>query len=400
VSIFFLPLANKKGVSGEDIPIEGAAWLTSTPPISQPQVRIEAAYQLHEYPGGDHSDGAYYSGLGDTESAERNEIEPCLETTMARTETSVALKTASETPTNSEYTCSTCSEGFHYDGSWWSLHYHLKDSGHTIECTASGCNQRFVSLEERKAHERRPHTSGHGRLATSTLFDCVQCNASFRSKSDLLRHAKEQQHQPYACDCGAAFSRLDVLNRHLDSFGTDDPEYPCGYCRRHRGAEGFRRKDHLMQHIRNYHHHEIDVANEGNAAASSSISTSRLKYTFPVCSHPECPQYRSEAFKQLPRSAQEQDKPFASQSAYTKHMREEHNECTFPCDVEGCTRIGRRGYFREKDLIKHRADQHPDAPDYRVSARDVRYRCPEPGCGAMLDFSSLSWHYALHAKRN
>jgi hypothetical protein len=77
-------------------------------------------------------------------------------------------------------------------------------------------------------------------------------------------------------------------------------------------------------------------------------------------------------------------------------MREEHDECAFPCDIAGCTRIGRRGYFREKDLIKHRNEQHPDALDYRVSVRELHHMCTEPGCGALLGFSSLKWHYAGH----
>jgi uncharacterized Zn-finger protein len=151
----------------------------------------------------------------------------------------------------------------------------------------------FVAPLERDAHERRPHTNGHGRIATPTPFDCVECNESLSSKADLLRHAKEKQHQPYSCECGALFSRLDVLNRHLESLGTDEPKHPCKYCRRHRGANGFRRRDHLTQHIRNYHHLELDDE-------STAASASRLKFYFPVCSHPDCPQYRDESFKTLP----------------------------------------------------------------------------------------------------
>ena len=106
---------------------------------------------------------------------------------------------------------------------------------------------------------------------------------------------------------------------------------------------------------------------------SAGASASRLKFYFPVpiCSHPECPQYRDESFKTLPRSAQEKDKPFLTQGAYTKHMREEHNECAFPCDVQGCDRVGRRGYFREKDMIKHRRESHPNASPYQPSERDT-----------------------------
>jgi len=226
-------------------------------------------------------------------------------------------------------------------------------------------------------------------LLRPRLTDCVECGESFTSQADLLRHAKEKQHQPYSCGCGAFFSRLDVLYRHLKSLGTDAPKYTCKYCRRHRGANGFRRLDHLTQHIRNYHHLEMDDE-------STRVSAPRFELHFPVCTHPDCPQYRDEAFKTLPRSTQKTNRPFPTQSAYTKHMREEHNECAFPCDVQGCDRVGKRGYFREKDMIKHRRESHLDAPPYQPSERDSKYRCTEPGCGAVLDPSSTYWHRRAH----
>ena len=250
------------------------------------------------------------------------------------------------------------------------------------------CDQKFILQAERDAHERTPHVAGHGRTLTSTLNDCVECEETFSSKANLLRHAKEAQHQPYGCECGSLFSRLDVLNRHLESFSSEDPKYPCTYCKLHRGSNGFRRLDHLKQHIRNYHHLEMDDERTG--------AESRLKYAFPVCSHHGCPQYRDKAFQQLPRKSQAENKPFNSQSAYTKHMRDEHNECIFPCDVPGCSRIGRRGYFREKDLLNHRRQEHPDAPKYSVAKRELRIHCTEPGCGAQLDPSSMKYHMEYH----
>lgn len=278
--------------------------------------------------------------------------------------------------------CRDCGESFPYsdrkDG-------HARSFNHGAwSCKEIGCDRTFVTFAERDAHARRPHTSGHGRIWTPTPNDCVECMETLPKKADLLRHAKEAQHRPYGCECGALFSRLDVLNRHLESFGSEDPKYPCKYCKLHRGPDGFRRLDHLNQHIRNYHH--LDT---GDDAITPS---SRIKYVFPVCSHPDCPQYRDEAFKQLPRKAQAVDKPFHSQSAYTKHMRDEHNECTFPCGVAGCSRTGRRGYFREKDLLNHRRQEHPDAPKYTVTKREIRLRCTEPGCDMLSDPSSIGRH--------
>jgi hypothetical protein len=289
--------------------------------------------------------------------------------------------------------CNECGETFHgvvplYYHAPWNKRNHAKRTGHfAYACKVTECKITFSDEQERDAHELRPHVAGHGRAKTATPFECFACKTAFQSKADLLRHGKELQHQPYACECGAVFSRIDVLNRHLESFGTDDPKYPCKYCKRHRGAEGFRRLDHLNQHIRNYHHHEID-----DEPTEEKARSSRLKYYFPICPHLGCPQYRDGSFKELPHRIQAQQKPFESQSAYTKHMREVHNECTFPCDVPGCDRVGRRGYFREKDLLKHRRDQHPDASAYEVAKRDLRIRCTEKGCSALLDPSSMMYH--------
>jgi len=258
-------------------------------------------------------------------------------------------------------------------------------------CIQLACDKTFVGRYERDAHERTPHIFGHGRKLTPAPNDCIECEQTFLSKAKLLWHAKEAQHQAYGCECGALFSRLDVLNRHLESFSNEDPKHPCKYCRLHRGPNGFRRLDHLNQHIRNYHHLELDD--------QITAAEARLKYVFPVCSHPECPQFRDEGFKQLPRLTQAKRKPFASQSAYTKHMRDEHNECIFPCNVSGCTRVGRRGYFREKDLLNHRRQEHPDAPKYAVPKRELRLRCTEPGCEALLHPSSMNHHAVYHEWR-
>ncbi|KAE9375842.1 hypothetical protein N431DRAFT_403854 [Stipitochalara longipes BDJ] len=288
--------------------------------------------------------------------------------------------------------CRDCGISFATSSSWISRRKkdsHAKFSNHgAYSCKFSNCGITFVIQAERDAHEQTPHIAGHGRTLTTTPNDCVECEETFLTKANLLRHAKETQHQPYRCECGALFSRLDVLNRHLESFNNEDPKHPCKYCKLHRGPNGFRRLDHLKQHIRNYHHLEMDDEIAG--------ASSRLKFVIPVCPHPECPQYRNEAFKQLPRKSQVEAKPFNSQFAYTKHMRDEHNECTFPCDVSGCARTGRRGYFREKDLLNHRRQEHPDAARYDVAKRELRLRCTEPGCNALLDPSSMTYHMGIH----
>ncbi|KUJ13146.1 uncharacterized protein LY89DRAFT_651228 [Mollisia scopiformis] len=260
---------------------------------------------------------------------------------------------------NNIYKCHICEKVFGIAYSWsvygWGayvLNNHAKQTGHLAwACSASGCDQSFLTHRERDAHQRRPHLNGHGRINPDSPNDCAECGMSSRSNAALIRHAEEHLHQPYGCQCGVFFSRRDVLHRHLDSLSRSKPEYPCTYCKRHRGADGFRRKDHLLQHMRNYHHLETEPDS--------------FRVTFPVCSHADCAFYRNEAFAKSENA--EDNKPFASQSAYTRHMREEHNESPFPCTISGCNRIGKKGYFREKDLRLHHLKEHPNAPAYRAT---------------------------------
>jgi hypothetical protein len=285
-----------------------------------------------------------------------------------------------------------CNQEFeHYSA----LLQHNQETGHcSFKCRVAKCDEFFVSQGERAAHENTPHNSGHKRIHPDHPHHCFECNQDLSSKAELLRHARVQQHKPYICDCGTSFSRIDVLNRHLKSFSTDIPQHPCPFCRRHRGINGFRRKDHLLQHFRQYHHHDTDTTHPELAEYPAPLPT--LQYRFPVCTHLECPQYRSAAFQELPLSAKKLQAPFQKQSEYTRHMRDEHNECTYPCDILGCSRIGRKGYFREKDLIKHRQQEHPDAETYKPSAREVKHRCTEPGCDAIVDLSSMPRHALTH----
>lgn len=112
-------------------------------------------------------------------------------------------------------------------------------------------------------------------------------------------------------------------------------------------------------------HHDFVM---GNTATEIPF---RPKNIFPVCSHPECPQFRDESFKRLSHDIQTQDKPFNNNSAYRKHMRDQHNESLYPCDVEGCPRKGRQGYFREKDLLNHHQRAHSEVSKHSKTEQDL-----------------------------
>jgi hypothetical protein len=250
------------------------------------------------------------------------------------------------------------------------LHYHSRVTGHTpFQCKLGGCGQLFTTFDERDTHQRRSHIEGHRRVEANYPFACLECQEWFSSKAKLRRHANEAQHSPFGCSCGEKFSRLDALNRHMDSLGTGVPKYPCEICDRHRGMKGFRRRDHLIQHIREYHKRKPEEI-------SSILIVERGRHRpVPVCPHLGCPSHRGYSFFELHPNEQDKEKPFAKQSDYTKHMKDTHNETPFPCNVADCDRNGSRGYVSEKALIKHRKDKHPEASDYMPLPRDVTIRC-------------------------
>ncbi|KAL0940672.1 CROL alpha [Colletotrichum truncatum] len=288
--------------------------------------------------------------------------------------------------------CAECGEQVIYG---FALEWHARGFRHkAYRCKVTGCDERFVTIGERDAHHRRPHLQNHGRVETEHPFACVECMESFPYKAGLERHANEAQHSPFACVCGKKFARLDVLNRHLDSLGNDMPKYPCQFCKRHRGNNGFRRRDHLLQHIRGYHKFEAEEK------IGDILPSRRGKYQVPpVCPHPRCSSHQDESFKHMSEEEQNRNKPFNTQAEYTKHMKTVHDFTPYPCTVAGCNKTGAKGYAREKDLINHRNKEHPDAAAYVPGPRDVRIECRWPGCDARLYSNSMMDHEANHKFR-
>ncbi|RYP74511.1 hypothetical protein DL771_002985 [Monosporascus sp. 5C6A] len=208
------------------------------------------------------------------------------------------------------------------------------------------------------------------------------------------------QHSPFACTCGVKFARVDVLNRHIRNFSKDAPKFPCTYCKRHRGKAGFRRRDHLVQHLERYH--KLDPDEIEKACPKEKRQT---EHDFLVCPHQGCDAYRDDAFYSLPRHQRFQSKPFKSRGEYSKHMKEVHKETPFPCTVAECDRVGAKGYMREKDLIKHLSNKHPEAPQYEAKTRIIRFDCPAAGCGRSyatgsdLRLHERSAHWSFEERR-
>ena len=179
------------------------------------------------------------------------------------------------------------------------------------------------------------------RTAHLELRSCSECGATFSFQHELTKHAEETGHAAIICeqpDCDSAFSRYDTYERHLKIHEDDVKRYACPHCRKHRGVNGFKRKDHLTQHLRNYHHIGEDEARRNPYGAKS-------------CPHKDCSEWR-------PKSYLAEKNAFQKISEYTKHMKKVHDESPFPCPEPGCDRIGGKGYFRRRDLFRHQKKEH------------------------------------------
>lgn len=132
------------------------------------------------------------------------------------------------------------------------------------------------------------------------------------------------------------------MRRHYLTHNPDAKRYPCPHCPKYKGKFGFKRNDHLIQHLRNYHH-------IGEDDVSSNMGRS--------CTHSDCSSYRGDVTKNG-YNWRTGDPAFKKVSDWTKHMKEVHDESLFPCPVSGCGRIRRKGYFRERDLVKHMTKEH------------------------------------------
>ncbi|KAL1630347.1 hypothetical protein SLS56_005022 [Neofusicoccum ribis] len=190
----------------------------------------------------------------------------------------------------------------------------------------------------------------HIRNAHLELRTCCQCQQIFQDTGALGRHASETGHASFACameNCEKTFSRYDVLQRHVRTHRTNVQRFTCPHCRRHRGADGFKRKDHLTQHLRNYHHIGVDNFDQYLAHQRS-------------CPHEGCPDWRptKSGWGRRSHVTDRRGHAFNKSSDYIAHMRKVHSESDFPCTEPDCDRVGQKGYFRMRDLLKHKLKAH------------------------------------------
>lgn len=241
-------------------------------------------------------------------------------------------------------------------GRGYLLSNHAKRQKHPMfRCIIEGCNKTSWNPDHLIGHASHFHSQEHYQLEDGNSLACIECHQVMSCRARLQEHANSTQHSPFQCACGTRFARLDVLHRHIDSYDKAMPKFPCTSCKFHRGKLGFRRRDHLVQHLRGYHKLDQEEINQ----ISPSSRTMRLS-SMPVCPHPGCEYHRTASFQFLSDEEQLRTRPFAKQGDLTKHMKEVHDETPFPCTISGCDKVGAKGYVREKDFMKHRAAKHPE----------------------------------------
>ncbi|KAF2133846.1 hypothetical protein P153DRAFT_330404, partial [Dothidotthia symphoricarpi CBS 119687] len=71
------------------------------------------------------------------------------------------------------------------------------------------------------------------------------------------------------CTSSAQFTRLADLQRHQSTVhGDKKPDFPCHVSRCSRvGDKGFTRRDHLVEHLRNFHHIDVPKRKPGERSA-------------------------------------------------------------------------------------------------------------------------------------
>ncbi|KAI1388505.1 uncharacterized protein F4822DRAFT_443440 [Hypoxylon trugodes] len=198
-----------------------------------------------------------------------------------------------------------------------------------------------------KNKQHSPHASDHYPIQMLPPFACVECNKEFGTRQELNKHAETKQHRCCQCSCEALFARTDALDRHCSYFGKDNQDFPCRFCKNHRGSHSFRRRDHLVQHLRGYHKFDQEEVRKASPRE-------RRGGTFQgCCPYPYCELHRDEELTFL-------QNPFQKPSEYSKHLKDFHKVTPFPCPVSECERTGPKGYISGKGLEKHLIQQHSE----------------------------------------
>ena len=213
------------------------------------------------------------------------------------------------------------------------------------KCSIKSCEFRYAVAQDGKHHMQTMHQG---------MTSCDQCQEVFMSAGYLELHTIDSGHTAFLCkqeDCEKGFTRLDTYSRHQISHQKDAKRFPCKYCKKYRGKNGFKRKDHLTQHVRNYHH-----------IGEDDISVS--------CHRKWCP--KADCTKSKPVGAywSSTENAFLSSKEWTNHIRTEHDESALSCPQPGCDRVNGKGYFSDAALRSHLRKVHGTDGSFDTSIRN------------------------------
>ncbi|CAG8972204.1 hypothetical protein HYALB_00010983 [Hymenoscyphus albidus] len=195
------------------------------------------------------------------------------------------------------------------------LKKHYSSTRHSsLNCSITGCNAALsASLPNIAKHLKEHHPN-------SSQYTCAKCERGFKNDQDLSNHCRTTDH------AGSDLRRHQLIHKKRKL------TFPCTHCPTYRGSNGFKRKDHLIQHMRNYHRMEDYASVRGRCA---------------ICW----------VFK------------YTSSSGLTDHMLDAHHSSTYVCYKPDCDRVGMNGFENKKDLNSHLKNDH-------IS----EFQCQHPGC--------------------
>ena len=229
------------------------------------------------------------------------------------------------------------------------LAIHAIAEGHpSLHCTVPGCMKSILGYG--KGYDVMHYNVFHGELK----YECGQCGLLFNSTGLLDEHGGETMHNAYVCQypgCKSESTRLNDLIRHQWTHKKNGPRHSCPHCHTYRGKNGFRRKDHLRQHIRNYHHidelEQFHLCSLCNKVFKFEELTDHMRHqhnSLPfVCSHKLCDRVGMNGFD--------------TERLMKAHLKKYHPS-EFQCSEPGCDRVGTKGWMRKRDMVKHMKNAH------------------------------------------
>lgn len=255
-----------------------------------------------------------------------------------------------------------------------------------LVCDLEGCGLKFRTLHDLKRHvgitshkslccaipgcDQRVNVQGYHHLLDHgpMKYSCAQCGEVFDVKYSLDFHGEYTMHAAYVCkypDCGSESTRIADLHRHQLAHKVNVPRHPCPHCRNYRGSNGFKRKDHLRQHIRNYHH----IEDAGNQSGSSHFACrdKACKYdnggAFALKTLEQLTDHMVQSHGSSPYVCQDKScdrvlmNGFETDKLLKLHLKKDHPSA-FQCSYPGCDRVGTKGWIRERDMVKHMKKVH------------------------------------------